>query len=289
MQRSHGVGIAALVLWLAGGPAGRADPPGASTADYTLFNPTPDADLRGMDTDRPNHVDTPHTVDAGHIQIEAGLADFVRQWQGGAGSGTAFATGQLNARVGITDAVELNLELDSFDWQRLHDSGTHTATGIGDLTFGGKVNFWGNSGSDDSWATALAIKPQVKLPTAGSTLGDGHVEAYAEFPFLMNLPAGFHLGLQTVPGIVRNYTNTAYVGGVQNAISIDRVVVADADVYVEYWSQVTTRREAVGQQTLDVGFTYPLTKNLVLDNGAFFGLNHYSTSFEYVAGFSIRY
>ena len=29
-----------------------------------------------MDTDRPNITNTPHTIDAGHLQIEAGAADY---------------------------------------------------------------------------------------------------------------------------------------------------------------------------------------------------------------------
>src|SRR5438105_4813158 len=44
---------------------------------YTLFNPTPDDAMRGMDTDRPNKTNTAHTIDAGHVQIETGFCDWV--------------------------------------------------------------------------------------------------------------------------------------------------------------------------------------------------------------------
>jgi hypothetical protein len=40
---------------------------------YNLFNPTPTDLLSGMDSDRPNITNTPHTIDAGHLQIETGV------------------------------------------------------------------------------------------------------------------------------------------------------------------------------------------------------------------------
>ena len=261
----------------------------ASKAEYSLFDPVPDNDLRDMDTDRPNHTDTPHTVDAGHIQVELGLADFTRQWSGDPGDFTGFSTGQFNIRLGLTNTIEFNAALDAFDWQHASQQKPANASGIGDVTVGGKINLWGDDGQDGVWATALAIKPQIKLPTAGSVLGNGHVEAYVEFPFLVNLPSDFHLGLQIVPGFVRNDPNTAYVGGMQQSISIDRTLVGSADVYLEYWSQEAAGHASRYLQTVDVGFTNPIGKNVVLDSGVFFGLNHASPSFEYLGGVSFRF
>lgn len=37
---------------------------------YNIFNPTPKDKMREFDTDRPDKIETPHTVDAGHFQIE---------------------------------------------------------------------------------------------------------------------------------------------------------------------------------------------------------------------------
>jgi hypothetical protein len=42
--------------------------------DYTLFNATPDVDLRGFNTDRPPKANSPYTVDAGHFQYETDIA-----------------------------------------------------------------------------------------------------------------------------------------------------------------------------------------------------------------------
>jgi hypothetical protein len=37
---------------------------------YNLFHPTPRALMREMSTDRPDQTESPHTVDAGHFQVE---------------------------------------------------------------------------------------------------------------------------------------------------------------------------------------------------------------------------
>jgi hypothetical protein len=45
-------------------------------SDYSLFNPTPEADLRSFSTDRPPKANSPYTVDAGHFQYETDIAVF---------------------------------------------------------------------------------------------------------------------------------------------------------------------------------------------------------------------
>jgi hypothetical protein len=40
------------------------------------LNPTPDADLRSFNTDRPPKANGPYTVDAGHFQYETDIAVF---------------------------------------------------------------------------------------------------------------------------------------------------------------------------------------------------------------------
>jgi len=277
------------------GPATAATTQPPDKSQYSLFNPTPADDLRGMDTDRPNVTNTPHTIDAGHLQIETGVIDYsyfrddsprqnVRE--------DDFDYGQFNFRLGVLNNLEINAAVDSYDFDQTHDyyAGTTVHGGsFGDTVFGGKLNLWGDDGGDDVWASALAIQPQLKFPTARDTVGNGRFEFQVIAPFLMNLPAGFHLGLQPGASYERNSSNTGYVAGFPSSISLDRVVVGDLDVYVEYACDPTTETHAETQQTLDVGGTYPLTDNIVLDTGLFFGLNRASTNIEVTAGISVRF
>ena len=69
-----GIGLSLLLA----SPSAWADSDSAPVdkSQYNLFNPVPDDAMRGMDTDRPNVTNTPHTVDAGHVQVETGLYDW---------------------------------------------------------------------------------------------------------------------------------------------------------------------------------------------------------------------
>ena len=264
-------------------------------SQFTLFNPTPADQLRDMDTDRPNKTNTPHTIDAGHLQIEIGAFDydFYRDQYDAANARTeTLDLGQFNFRLGILDNLELNAVVNSFDFLRNTDYTANQSSrqnGFGDTIVGGKLNFWGNETGDTVWATALGIQPQFKIPTARENIGNGHPELFIGFPFLMNLPAGFHLGLQPTISWERNSTDTGNVAGWQNSISVDRIILGNFDVYLEYWMHVSTQTHQESQQTLDVGFTYPINDNVVLDTGANIGLNKSSDTLEWVAGISLRF
>jgi hypothetical protein len=59
----------------------------------------------------------------------------------------------------------------------------------------------------------LAIQPQLKFPTARGDVGNGRFEFSAAAPFLVNLPAKFHLGVQPGISYERNSRNTEYATG----------------------------------------------------------------------------
>jgi hypothetical protein len=283
----------------------RADEPATATqptapspdkSQYTLFNPVPADQLRDMDTDRPNVANTPHTVDAGHLQIETGLIDWTHfRFRGQAPAGFVandFAFGQADFRLGVLNDLELNVVTDAYEIDRTRDDAdgrTLQSSGYGDTSFGGKLNLWGNDGGAGVWATAFAIQPQLKFPTGRGVIGNGRFEGSAVFPLLVNLPMDFHLDVQ--PGIAfeRNTADSGYVTGFANAVSLDRVVLGDLDVYVEYASDVTTERHVKPVQTIDVGCTCSLGKNVVLDTGVACGLNSATPNVEFVAGFSVRF
>lgn len=251
--------------------------------------------LRGMDTDRPNVTNTPHTIDMGHVQIETGLFDVAHAHDAAAGSDDStdtLALGHVNVRLGVLDTLEVNAAIDARDflWNRDRATGRSTqANGVGDLVVGGKLNLWGDEGSDAPWATALALQPQIKIPTARGAIGNRHGEYFFGVPFLVNLVADFHLGLQTILSRERNDANTGTVTGWRNSASVDHVLFGQLDAYLEYAAHVTTERGAPAQQTIDTGATYPLTDNVVLDTGVAFGVTRAAPAFEWTAGFSVRF
>ena len=207
------IGAAILVsgktISLADAPATQPD-----KSQYSLFHPTPADQMRGMDTDRPNITNTPHTIDAGHLQLETGLIDYSYFRQHAAGASARnddFSFGQFNFRLGVLNNLELNAAFDALDLDRTrggNPSKSSTAASFGDTVFGGKLNLWGNETGDDAWESALAIQPQLKFPTARYSVGNGRFEGSVAAPFLLNLPKGFHFSYQ--PGLLyeRNTKNT---------------------------------------------------------------------------------
>jgi len=271
----------------------------ANKWQFTLLNPVPADQLRGMDTDRPNVTNTPHTIDAGHLQIETGLIDYsydLRRSSGIAIRLDDFDFAASNFRLGLLDNLEVNAVVDPYQMDRTHESSegrdtgsTVYSRGFGDTIIGAKLNLWGNEGGDATGVSGLAIQPQLKFPTANDGLGNGHFEFSVAFPFLVNLPAAFHLGLQSGVSLERDIANDGDVAGMQNSISVDRVVWKQLDVYVEYASDVTTEKHVEAVQTIDVGGTYPLNDNVVLDTGFAFGLNRATNDLEVLAGISVRF
>jgi hypothetical protein len=76
-------GLLALIL-SAASAAAIGDDGTPNKSGYTLFDPTPDADLRSFNTDRPPKANSPYTVDAGHFQYETDIAAYGYGNTGGA-------------------------------------------------------------------------------------------------------------------------------------------------------------------------------------------------------------
>jgi hypothetical protein len=271
------------------------DDPPVDKSRYDLFHPVPENAMRGMDTDRPNLTNTPHTIDPGHLQIETGLYDashFHDRSHGGDVITDTLTLGHINARLGLTDRFEINASIDSYNRVKSTDNlagQTAKLRGFGDTVIGGKLSLWGNEGGDAPWTSGFALQPQVKLPTAQSGLGNNHVEWAIGAPFLVNLVGGFHLGLQTALGQERNTSNNHDVVGWQNSASLDHVIFGGVNVYLEYAMHATTERGAQPQQSVDVGFTYPISENLAIDSGVFIGANKATPGIEWTSGISFRF
>jgi hypothetical protein len=287
--------LGAPSAWADEAPAAGDGDNNVDKSQYTLFNPVPADALRGMDTDRPNITNTPHTIDAGHVQVETGFYDdthFHNRTQGGNSVADTLTFGAINTRLGLTNNFEINAAISSYTRAKNTDyvaSQTTRADGFGDTVIGGKLNLWGNEGSDDAWASGFALQPQIKLPTAQSGLGNNHVEWSLDAPLLVNLVGGFHLGIETSASQERNSANTGYVAGWQNSVSVDRVILGAVDVYLEYAMHATTESHVQPQQSIDVGFTYPVTDNIEIDTGVFIGVNRATPAIEWTSGASFRF
>src|SRR5262245_45293811 len=164
MPRKHLLIVAALALPFACVAAESAP----DKSGYTLFNRTPEAQLRELSTDRPDLTESPYSVDAGWWQVEMDIAAFTRTrdtLDGADAKSTSLSVANVNIKVGLTNNIDLQTVMSTYTWERDNDriAGTREKiSGFGDLVSRLKINLWGNDGGK----TAGAIMPFIKWPTA---------------------------------------------------------------------------------------------------------------------------
>lgn len=132
------------------------------TENFSLFNPVPKANMREMETDRPDVTESPYTVDAGHIQFETDVVRFIKEKDEIVHTNTLLIN-QMNLKIGLANNTAIQIGFQSYG--KMHekelDSDTEEITsGHGDLTFRLKQNLIGNDKGD----FALAVLPYIKLP-----------------------------------------------------------------------------------------------------------------------------
>ena len=103
----------ALMLSAAAAPA-LADDGSPDKSDYTLFNPTPDADLRSFSTDRPPKANSPYTVDAGHLQYETDIAVFAYGETDGVKT-QDWTVFDPTLKLGLTNTIDAELQITPYE------------------------------------------------------------------------------------------------------------------------------------------------------------------------------
>jgi len=151
--------------------------PAPDKSRYTVFDPTPRELMREMSTDRPDKTESAYTVDAGHFQVEMDLVTYVRdRYTSDHTDVDAFSVAPMNLKVGLTNRIDFQLLLETYNWVRTEDridgDVTHSR-GFGDVTLRLKTNLWGNDGG----GSAFAVMPFVKLPTNQDGLGNDAVSS----------------------------------------------------------------------------------------------------------------
>ena len=279
--------VATLGLLCATG-IGTAEPQ-PDKSQYHLLNPVPSDLMREMSTDRPDQTESPHTVDAGHFQVEMDFvnATFDRDRSGGADVRTSSWGTSLNLKAGLLNNVDIQLVLDPYVNSRLEDRVAGTvdkASGFGDVQTRLKINLWGN----DSGTTAFAVMPFIKWPLAESSLRNGKTEGGVIFILGCDLPGGWGSAVMTETDFVSNGLG-GYETEFVNSITFSHEIIGPLGAYVEFFSVVSTAADSKWQGQADLGFTFSINKNTALDWGCNFGVTDSAPDFNPFLGLSFRY
>ena len=260
--------------------------PTSDKSDYSLFDPTPAADLRSFNTDRPPKANSPYTVDAGHFQYETDLAVFgygktdgvqIRDW-------TVF---DPTLKLGLTNTIDAELQVTPYE-SAVTQTGAVTTTrlaGVGDTFARLKINLLG----DDGGAVALALLPYVKLPTARAGLGNGKVEGGVILPVSFSAPAGFTVIVMPEGDYLKNSAQYGYHGAFDFLVNVSHPLDKRWTVYSEIFTTQSLQTGEPTIYTLDAALTCALTAALQLDMGGNFSLNGVAPRAQLYTGLSQRF
>jgi hypothetical protein len=247
---------------------------------YTLFNPTPRAEMRELSPDRPDVTESPVTVDAGHFQLEMSLVDYTHDGGGGAET-DALVAAAFNVKVGVLNNVDLQLGLDPYVNVR---TGSARQDGVGDAVVRLKVNLLGNDGGP----VALGVMPFVKLPTATNDLGNDHYEGGLILVAAFELPADFGIATMLEIDAVRDADNAGFGTAFVHTVTLGRPIAGDLSGFVEYVGVTSVNTGSTYQAVVGGGVTYGIGEDLLLDAGVYFGLSDAADDFNAFVGLTYR-
>ncbi len=260
-------------------------PQAANKTGYTLFQPTPPELLRDLSTDRPDTTESPHTVDAGHVQLEFDVFRYTVDRQGGVRT-RELSVAPMNVKVGLLHHVDLQLMFDPYVRGEI-DTGPGrdiTYSDVGDFVTRLKINLWGN----DEGRTALAIMPYVKWPLSSNEVRNGETEGGVIIPFGVDLGGGWSMGLMTEVDFVSD-GDGGYDTEWLNTITFSRNLAGALGGFVEFAAITSSAADSDWQGYLDVGFTYGFDPNNQLDFGCNFGVTRSAADYQPFLGYTRRY
>ena len=268
--------------------ASQSPPPDKS--GFTVFNPTPTADLRSFCTDRPTKSTGPCTVDAGHLQIESDVYNVTVDTSGGATTTTWLVTNPT-VKLGLTNTVDAEINIVPWETVTIRDRATgevSRASGVGDLYARLKWNLLG----DNSGNVAFALSPYVKAPTADSSIGNGAVEAGLIAPVNFNLPMNFSLVVDPEVDLLKNANDGSRHINTSGLLSLSRPISKTVTLSAEIWTDINF--DPAGRTTqvsADFGAAWipPTQPNLQLDGGVNLGLNSRTPGVQAYVGISRRF
>ncbi len=254
---------------------------------YSLFNPAPADKLRGLCTDRPTKSTGPCTVDAGHWQVESDIYNVTYQRDSGISTTTELFTNPT-LKLGLTDSLDVEANITPFEQVTVKDHGVTTrTTGAGDLYLRLKDSLIGG----DNAKVAIAVSPFLKIPTAGSGLGNGAVEGGVIVPVQFGL-GDWQLLFDPELDVLKNAVDNGRHVSAAGLVSLSRAASKTVTLSAELWTQSDfDPTGTTTQYSADLGAAWipAQAPNLQFDTGVNLGLNRATPDVQAYVGISRRF
>lgn len=254
-------------------------------SDYTLFDPTPDADLRSFNTDRPPKANSPYTVDAGHFQYESDIAVISYADTNGV-KAQQWTVIDPTLKLGLTDTIDAELQVTPYESLVAKSAAQTTSiSGVGDMFARLKINVLG----DDHGPVAVALLPYLKLPTAENGLGNGRAEGGLILPISLSMPHDFTVIVMPEGDYLKDDAGPGYHLAFDFLVNVSHALDKRWTVYTEVFTRQSFESQDRPIYTFDAALTYALTPNRQLDFGGNFGLTDAAPRAQLYMGLSQRF
>jgi Putative MetA-pathway of phenol degradation len=278
--------VALTVVMASGAVAQTTSDPAPDKSGYTLFDPTPDDQLRGFCTDRPLKANSPCTIDAGHFQYESDIINWTHAETAGVTTNTYLITNPT-LKLGLTNTVDVEVNIAPYEIVTTNaPSGRQSFGGIGDFYARLKANLVGPEGGDFQ----AAIIPYVKAPTAAHGIGNGAVEEGIIVPLSFALPRDFTLVFDPEIDILRNEADYGHHANFQMLANVSHALSETVTGYAEIWGQANDDpADPTKQASLDLSAAWLARPDLQLDAGINIGLTPSTPKAQPYIGISQRF
>jgi len=275
---------------LTGDPVLPADNNGPDKSNYSLFNPTPDNQMRAFSTDRPGKTHSSITVDAGHFQLESDFINYTYDYNSPQQQTTrAYSVATPILKLGVTNRADIEAAFALYNKAWITDrtaGSTVKGTGFGDISLGSKINLFGNDGG----AQSLALLPFIKIPTAARNIGNGVIEYTLNVPYTINLDTLWSVTTEPAFGLLKNVNDNGLHGDYSFIVNVNRpVFFKTVTAALELASEYSSDRQITPRYTLDPSLQWLVMPALQLDIEVYIGLNKAAPDYNAYTGISFRY
>lgn len=261
-------------------------------SQYWLFKPTPREQMRELSADRPDKTESPHTVDAGHFQVESSVISYTFDKRNPDYSGDSthgFAVMPSLFKVGLANFMDVQVGIEPYVSNLNYSFATGTtqnSDGFGDVVLRTKFALVGN----DAGKFAFAVMPFLAIPTTkNDAIGDDHVHGGVIFPWSLELPKEWGIAGQTQLDWASDVNGSGYHVEYLNTFELSYSISERFGSYVEFYAQVSQEANVPWVGTVDTGLTFAATDNLQLDLGVNLGVTRAADDVNPFIGFTWRH